>query len=101
MVLGQRYNAVVENFNKIGRAFTGSNGNKYTTYQVMLKNSPMLYLMTLPSNCALDTGDEIEFTFSLDKNKKFRLRNVTFNKNLHQTYFPSISEDFDKMVMGL
>ena len=97
MKLGATYTGTIDYFQTIGRKFTGDNGTKYINYQVWLEGSPVSYLMTLPESSVPESGDEIEFKFTLDKKKKFRLTNIQFEKYKQSFSYPDMVLEFKKV----
>ena len=80
MKLGQQYTGTIKKFEKEGKGFTSDTGTKYSTYRIWLEESPVSYMASIKSSIELIEGTTINFIFSLDKNKKFRLRNIEFEK---------------------
>jgi len=80
MKLGQQYTGTIKSFEKEGRGFTSDTGTKYSTYRIWLEEFPVSYLASIRSSVELIEGTTINFIFSLDKRKKFRLKNIEFEK---------------------
>ena len=85
MKVNETYTRVLTNFNKEGKGFTSTSGEKFTTYRVNLAGEISSYLMSIPAGKTIEQFDEIEFKLTLGKSGKIRLSNVKFKKDVKFT----------------
>ncbi len=86
MILNKLYTRVLTNFNKEGKGFTSTSGQKFTTYRVNLAGEVSSYLMSIPTKKELLQFDEITFKLKKDKNGMLRLSDVKFKKDIQFTF---------------
>jgi hypothetical protein len=86
MELNKTYTRVLTNFNKEGKGFTSTSGEKFITYRVNLAGEISSYLMSIPAGKTIEQFDEIKFKLTLGKGGKIRLSNVKFTKDVKFTY---------------